>query len=375
LLSVVTALLALGFTGCGKAPERAAAPPPAPALSNVDQALNAMFAESGATGMVVAIVRGDQVTIRGFGRRAPDDPAPPDGATLVRLQSVSKLLAADVLVSLAAQGRLTLTDPLQKYAPAGRRVPQAPGARPLELLDLATHTSGLGRNSPADPAMPVPQAAAARWAWLQGRRLPPPGSYAHYSNLAFDLLGDAMAAAAHEPYVAALAQFVTGPLGMVDTTASPSPGQCRRLLSPGPLTAETPCQDTTQAAASGGLYSTAADMGAWIKHQLAAGGAAPDARAGQTVYYRRDALAFAEGLDVAGPATGIGLAWIQLDPTATHPRLLEKTGGGGGFMTYVALAPDRRVGMFVAINSVGFRRIQALSARTNDLVGALAAAP
>ena len=146
-------------------------------------------------------------------------------------------------------------------------------------------------------------------------------------------------------------------------------------MAPGPMTGEAPCQDTTQAAASGGIYSTAADMAVWIKHQLPAGGGGPDVRAGQSIYVRPEALASLQGLDVAGPPAGLGLAWVQLAPTATHPMLIQKTGGGGGFMTYIALAPERRIGVFVAVNKMGFREIQAIAARTNDLIGALARQP
>lgn len=372
------AVLILALAGCQKtarqgqeAPEKAA-PAPVAGDAAIDPALRAMFAQSGAGAMVVAVVRGDAVTIRGFGEAAPGDRRAPDGRTVVRLQSISKLLASDVLVTLADEGRLKLTDPLQAYAPAGVRVPQVKGARSIELVDLATHTAGLGRNSPADPAMAQPQAAAARWAWLKGRRLPPPGLHAHYSNLGFDLLGDALARADRRPYVEALKARVIGPLAMGDTTARLTSDQCARLMAPGALTAETPCQDTTEAAASGGIYSTAQDMAAWIKHELPAGAPGPEVRAGQAIYVRPETLASVQGLDVAGPPAGIGLAWVQLAATATHPTLLEKTGGGGGFMTYVVIAPGARVGLFVAINREGYARIQALSARANDLVGALA---
>ena len=39
----------------------------------------------------------------------------------------------------------------------------------------------------------------------------------------------------------------------------------------------------------------------------------------------------AVGLDHAGPASAIGLGWIEQTASATHPRILEKTGGGDGW--------------------------------------------
>src|SRR5579864_1649039 len=77
----------------------------------VAAAMAALYADSGATGMVVTVVEGDQVTTQGFGRMGPKDPRPPDGRSLVRLQSISKLFASDLLASMVASGRVKLTDP------------------------------------------------------------------------------------------------------------------------------------------------------------------------------------------------------------------------------------------------------------------------
>ena len=275
--------LMLALAGCGKAPEKTAAAPPPPLVdAQIDPALQAMFAETQAPGMVVAIVRGDRVTIRGFGQRAPGDPKAPDGTTLVRLESVSKLLASDLMVTLAGQGKLKVADPLQAHAPAGRTVPVVKGFRPLELVDLATHTGGLPRTGPVDPMAPPDSATSIRWAWLAQHRLRPPGQAALYSNIGFDLLGDALSTAAKTSYPDALAKWVTGPAGMVDTTPTPSAAQCGRMMSGDAITSEPPCADTSASAASGGIYSTAADMAAWIRHELAGEGL--DATARRAIY-------------------------------------------------------------------------------------------
>ena len=95
-------------------------------------------------------------------------------------------------------------------------------------------------------------------------------------------------------------------------------------------------------------------------------------RASQAIYFPRSALTTIDGLDRAGQASGIGLGWVAIAATPTHPRLIEKTGGGWGFMTYVALAPGRRSGIFVAISSHQMTAMPPLAVRVNDLVGALA---
>ena len=375
-LGLAAAALAVSLLSCPPAPPppRPNAALPNPAERRLDDALAGLYAQSGAAGMVIAVVQGDRATIRGYGRVAPDNSRVPDGATLVRLQSISKLLASQLLAKLVVEDRLTLNDALQRYAPAGGRVPQAKGAPPITLLDLATHTSGLPRVAAIQADLPAPKAFEARWAWLtRQKRLPAPGTIAVYSNVGFDLLGDALASAANAPYGEALGREVTGPLGMKDTTAAPSAEKCARLMAGDAARRAWPCFDRTGDAASGGVYSTAGDMALWMKHELAPGAGADERRISQAIYVNRAVLKSAEGLDHAGPATGIGLAWIQLDATATHARLIEKTGGGDGFLSYIVLDPAHRVGLFFAINNVSGHRLPSLAAGANDLVGELGA--
>ena len=330
-----------------------------------------MFAQSHAAGMVVAVVRGDEVMVQGFGRIRPGRSGPPDGETLVRLGSISKLFTGETMAALAVEGRLRTTDPLQRWAPVGVRVPQAAGSAPINLVNLASHTSGLPRLAGIDYQPNPAQAAAARWRWLARASGGPPGRNAVYSNIAYDILADALSLAAGEPYVRAMARRITGPLGLRDTTPSPDAQQCRRLMDGGTAGAWAACRDTAANAGSGGLYSTADDMAQWMRHELGLTGPAPALRISQAIYFPRASLSTVDGLDRAGPASGVGLGWIELAPTVTHPRLIEKTGGGWGFMTYVALAPGRRAGIFVAVSSHEMSAMPPLAARTNDLVGSL----
>ncbi len=375
------AVLMLGFGLVACHPHTAkspAAPPPPPALKlppDAEQALAALYAESQAPGMVVAVVQGDAAAVRGFGRLGPNDPRVPDGVTLVRLDSISKLFAAELLAKLVVAHRLALTDPLTRFAPPGW-TPATKDPAPITLIQLATHTSGLPRTDPmAQPmAEPTPaEAKAARWGWLAQRRDPlDPGKGARYSNLGFEFLGDADAAGAGASYGDALRDWVTAPLGLADTTANPPPAACTRMLSGDPVWPEPPCTDQSFHAASGGLYSTANDMARWMLSQLGADAHDPARKISQTIYVRREQLTYATGLDHAGPASGVGLAWIELAPDAGHPRLIEKTGGGYGFMTYVVLDPARRIGVFLAMNRIGGGALRRVAPGANDFVARLA---
>jgi serine-type D-Ala-D-Ala carboxypeptidase/endopeptidase len=365
------AVAALSLVACTRPPPAPSAnPQPDPAVEarRVEASVNAIYLQSQASGMVMAVVHGDQARALAFGAMDAKSARPADAKTLVRLQSVSKLFAAELLASLASDGRVKFADPLQTYAPPGWRSSIKTADPPITLLNLATHTSGLPREAPIKPGLPADQAKAARWAWLAGqRRLPPPGRGALYSNVAFDLLGDALAAAAKSTYGAALSAETTTPLGMADTTASPSPEQCRRMMAGDVNRRPYPCVDQSGEAASGGLYSTANDMALWLRAEVAPGAEQGRRSISQAVYVRRDALASVVGLDHAGPADGVGLAWIEQDASPGRPRLLEKTGGGDGFLTYVVIDPLHRAAVFVGFNNVSGHRLGAVAEAADEL--------
>ena len=90
-----------------------------------------------APGLIIAVVRGEDSFVAGFGETAPGNKAEPDGQSIFRLGSVSKVFATDVLAKLVAQGHVGLTDPLSRYAPDGVVV-KSFGSTPFTLLEPLT---------------------------------------------------------------------------------------------------------------------------------------------------------------------------------------------------------------------------------------------
>ncbi len=234
--------------------------PSLPDLQSADSLGADLFLQSGSTGMVLVVVRDNQVFFRGYGETAPDNHQLPTQDSFLRLCSLTKIFTTDVLTKLIADKTVSLDDPLQSYAPRRAIVPKR--VQPITLEDLATHTSGLPRElgtAPRDtPHFTYPD-YRTRWRWLPNQRLhSTPGTAALYSNIAFDLLSDALQSAAHQQYAALLAQRTLNPLHMYNTTFFPTAAQCSRLLIGDKY--EGLCTSTEQTAGSSGLYSTAADM-------------------------------------------------------------------------------------------------------------------
>lgn len=345
----------------------------------VDQYAEHIFFNSGATGMALVVISGNQVVNRSFGDTRPGNNLRPRLDSLIRIASLTKLMTSEVMVKMAADGQVKLTDPLRKYAPKGASVPAYNPRQPITLLNLATHTSALPREQPSHKPPKTPvftwPTKAQRWQWLEHASVTvPPGVRAAYSNLAYDLLADALSRAAGKPYSLLLKEKITAPLGMVDTTLTPSAEQCSRLMvaSAGP----SACRDTTAAAGSGGVYSTPRDMQRWMQQFLSSNVGGPrksTAASEQTLYFQRQDLVSLKGMDVPGQADALGLGWVYMAPKEGLPGILQKTGGGGGFITYMAMIPQKNVGVFVVVTRSALSKFTHMSDPVNRLVGDLAA--
>ena len=321
-----------------------------PDLQSADALGAELFQHAGSTGMVLVVVRNDQVFFKGYGETAPNSRQVPTANSVVRLCSLTKIFTTDLLAKLVNDKSVALDDPLQRYAPPHAVLPRR--VQPITLLNLATHTSGLPRelgNAPAGtPHFTYPD-YGTRWHWVPGQHLRSvPGSEALYSNVGFDLLGDALQSAAHKPFAAALAERTLKPLRMYQTTYFPNASQCAQLL----ISArdEGPCTSTEESEGSSGLYSTSADVAIWLKYLLGTG--APEIptqdSAAQGIYILSSNLNSEKGLDHAGVPMGVGLGWLHLLPYNDPSHIVQKTGGGAGFSTYIAINQARHTAIFVA---------------------------
>ena len=351
---------------------------PLPQLQSADPFMADLFHRSRSTGMVVVVVRDHETWMQSYGQTYPGSHQKPNADSLIRLCSLTKIMTTDVLVKLVADGRVSLSDPLQKFAPHNVTVPvrtvNGQTGRPITLRDLATHTAGF----PREIAYPAGDSGHFtfpdynfRWQWLPGYRLRfLPGTAAHYSNIGFDLLADALAVAAGKAYPQLFADRIAKPLGLRDTTLNPTAGECARLLIG--ARNEGPCNNTTAAAGSGGMYSTANDMTRWLEYLLDLPGVPvhqdPSATA---TYIQASQLRWTQGLGHAGVPNGIGLGWVHLNQADDPAAIIEKTGGGAGYTTYIALNPGHHIGIFVAATE-GRHEGANIFRESNDLLTYLA---
>ena len=175
-----------------------------------------------AVGIVVGVIEPAGRRVIAHGNLAKGDPRTLDGDTIFEIGSISKVFTSLVLADMVSRKEVTLDDPAAKYLPEHVRMPERSG-KPITLLDLATHSSGLP-NVPSnmtrkDPANPYADYSVDDlYEFLSGYTLPrDPGSEVEYSNLGAGLLGHILACRAGTDYESLVRSRITRPLGMPDT--------------------------------------------------------------------------------------------------------------------------------------------------------------
>lgn len=329
-------------------PARADKAPPAPGalpaatLARMATHATAYTRSELLVGVVIAVVDGERRAVHGFGRVDVDAEGVPDGRTVFEIGSISKALTGVLLAHDVVHERLTLESPVDSLLPEGVAI-AAKGERPMTLLDLATHSSGLPRMphnfTPADRANPYADYTQERlYAFVRSwepRR--PPGERYAYSNVAFGLLGQLLARKAAGTYEDLLLARLAKPLGLTDTRVVLTPAMARRVARPHRRdTTPAKAWDLPALAGAGGIRSTGEDMLRILVSALR-----PDATPlGQAQALARERHRQSEG----GPPMGLG--WhIDAKGRRWH------NGETGGYHAFMAFDPKADHGVVVLANT------------------------
>jgi D-alanyl-D-alanine-carboxypeptidase/D-alanyl-D-alanine-endopeptidase len=296
-------------------------------------------------GIVVGIIGPDGRRVVAYG--APDKAGgrPLDGDTVFEIGSVTKVFTGLLLSDMVRRGEVALDDPVSKYLPATVKVPQR--GRPITLVDLATHSSGLPRLptnlAPKDANNPYADYTVANlYAFLSSYPLPrDAGSGFEYSNLGDGLLGHVLALRAGTDYETLVRTRITDPLGMKSTAITLSPDQQARLAPGHDAQLKRAANwDFPTLPGAGALRSTVNDMLTFL---------------GANLGYVQSPLAPAMKamLDVSRPAGDadltIGLGWLTRVSPA--PKIVWHNGGTGGYRSWIGFDPAARVGVVVLSNA------------------------
>lgn len=303
-------------------------------------------------GVAVGLLDAGQHDFAGFGvTRSGGEP--PDQRTSFQIGSVTKVFTALLLADAVHRGEVTLDQPVTSLFPDAA---SHPAGRPVQLADLATHTSGLPRLPPGlrrlafrnrhDPyalfTLAHLEAALSR----SPKR--PAGGKPRYSNFGAGVLGEALARATGTPYPQLIHERISAPLGLVDTFEAGNGKNA--AVGHTPRGRETGDWHLPALAGAGALRSSVRDLLTLLRAHLV-----PDSTPLEVAV--RGVLAVRAR--IGGPLA-VGLGW-HLVERRDGARWWWHNGGTGGFRSFVGFDPEAMRGVAVLAND----------ARSVDRIGQL----
>lgn len=292
-------------------------------------------------------------------------PATPD--TVYAVGSITKLFTATMLMQLRDAGKVKLDDPVQDYVEDVPVPHRHPGAPAITFRHLATHTSGLVKDSPAGywDSVQFPPVEVMMRKLKETEQPYPPGRQWKYSNLGIALLGFALARIAGQSWESYIHDHILSPLAMHDSAPRLAAKQ-RTKLAQGyarPAAGWPPVllahQDLGGIGAGGSLHSTVADMAKFIAEQFAE---APRLLRRATI----EEMHRPQWVDESWQwGQGIGWRVHRADDGSTR---IEHGGGVWGYTCRVLLSVPERVGVAVFTNGSDGKVGMSISDRLLDLL-------
>ena len=285
--------------------------------------------------------------------------------------SVTKTFTAALIMQLAQEGKLSISDPISKWI-------EFPGGDDISIRMLLGHTSGIqsfdelpGHSRLLSPEQSIDLAAA----------VPPlfnPGSSWAYSNSNYTMLGVIAEKASGSTWESEVSERFFGPLGLRDTyvwsgkskgstvagsrltCGQPNEPKCAPPRPGFRIVPEEDGFDWTVSWAAGAIVSTPADLVRWMD-ALMGGEVVDKAHLDLMMTPTPESIEELQSLPKYGPlkwtGDGLGLLQYQIDEVGTaygHEGLIN------GFSANVAHVPAKGLTVAVASNFVPFDTFEAL---------------
>lgn len=314
-------------------------------------------------GMAVAFVRDDQLTYLSYGVESLSTQAEVSPDTLFEVGSVSKTFTATLAAYAAREGRLSLDEPVAEYVPELSGVPLGN----VPLWQLGVHSAG---GFPLQFPEGLDNAGAMAY-YKRWQPKFPGGAVRSYANPSIALLSVATARAMKVTYRSAMQDLLFPKLGLQNTWLK-VPDKKMGMYAQGYNANSEPVrlEDGPFAEEAYGVRSSARDLLAFLKQNIE-----PDTgdksldqalRDVRRPYYEVGSML--QGLIwesyryptdasvvVAGSAPGFSLkdqevTSKEMKAEGRGELLFNKTGGTGGFGTYIVFVPSRKIGVVVLTN-------------------------
>lgn len=315
-----------------------------------DRILQAI-AKGSATGVAVAVAYGGRIVWEeGFGWANRETGVKVTPRTPFSLASITKSFTATTVMTLVAEGKVSLDEPANKHLSKSKIEGANGNADGATVQRLGAHASGLPTMFETyfgNQRAQSPNALLGDY----GRLAYPPGSCYEYSNLGFAALGEIASNLTGTDFGTLMTQRVLSPLGLhdsfFDTNLARLPtGAVRYDTSGNPIP-----YYTTSTPASGELYSSAHDLARFAMFNMKNPG---DERARILDDRWIDELHKPVFVGRSGVATTFG--WFLAHLKSGVPVIL-KNGGQQGVATVLYMIPSENLACLVLTNRSDAREL------------------
>ena len=333
-------------------------------LADIPKAMLELVEQNQISGAVTFVAKdGEVVHLEAVGLADVASKRPMEKDTMFCIASMTKPITSTALMMLQEEGRLALTDPVSKYIPsfANVKLNGKPPARPITIFDCITHTSGVGGSQQNKGTLAETVDALAK----EPMKFEP-GEKWQYSP-GITVCGRIIEVVAGMPYEDFLEDRIFQPLKMKDTTFRPTPEQAKRIATlykpgedGGPIQAADHWLNKVSADRSpnpsGGLFSTAADIGKFYQMILNGGELDGQRIIGKDTIAEMTRIQTGDLVTGFTPGNGWGLGWcVVREPQGVTAMLSPGTcGHGGAFGTQSWLDPKRKMIFVLMIQRTGF---------------------
>ena len=317
----------------------------------IDQRLTRLMGEKDMVGLSVAIIEeGELNFLKGYGTTLAASGQPVTVKTVFRWASLSKGVAGTVLGELATEGRLSLSDPVSRYAPS-LRLPLGAETR-VTVADLLSHRVGLVHNAYDDK---LEGGADPRVIRRQLAQLAPycaPGVCHSYQNVAFDAASEIVESVTGRSYAEEVRQRLFAPLGMSSASVTRN-GLLTSSSWARPHAGQRPLEVREayyRVPAAGGVNSSILDLGLWMRAQMGLATDIVSQPVIDTIQTPRVATAQRGGrFDRALTDRQYALGWRSYHYAGR--RLVGHRGAVNGYRSLIMFDPASRSGVAVMWNS------------------------
>lgn len=314
----------------------------------------------GGVSIVLGVITPNGTSVSGYGNISKVNTTKVNGNTIFDIASITKTFTTSLLADAVKSGLVNLDDPIEKYLPAGVRMPTYNGHK-ITLENLATHTSGL-------PDFPVN--------WIRNRTYTTqqvynfllntslqsePGVRYNYSDFGVGLLGYVLSIKAGIPYEELLKERILDVLGMnstgiaMNSTATVLSGALKSRLAKGHIGGnEVNLEFIPEAIQpAGALYSSANDLLKYLAANMGLIHTKINDILQDTHLIRHEEIttvtnwSSTKSLEVVY----VGLGWHIITNLGTE--VINHAGGIDGYTSFIAFNPTKQIGLVILCSCDG----------------------